>query len=265
MGYGIAVENVGEVDLYRFGRSNQVFRGPKPSLKKPYIAFIGGSEPFGKFVSVPFPKLVQRGINQACVNWGTPGAGPGFFLKDPIILEACSNSSVCVIQVMDAAPLSNRMYSVFPRRNMRLRGVSDVLKALYPQINFDNFKYVRGMLRKLKDADSKAYDVVVAEQRSAWIARMLELLEDIETQKILLWLAPDDTKNSLVNDEMIDVVSSHVDRLVKVSVPDKRRVDLFNSAEKDSGWMTRSVHKQVADTVAPELVALLSEEQKLTA
>lgn len=88
MGYGIAVKDVGEVDLYRFGRSNQVFRGPKPSLKKPYVAFIGGSEPFGKFVSVPFPKQVQRNISQTCVNWGTPGAGPGFFLKDPIILEA---------------------------------------------------------------------------------------------------------------------------------------------------------------------------------
>lgn len=265
MGYGIAVENVGEIDLYRFGRSNQIYRGPKPSLKRPYISFIGGSEPFGKFVSVPFPKLVQRNIKQTCVNWGTPGAGPGFFLKDPILLEACSNSSICVIQVMDAAPLSNRMYSVFPRRNMRLRGVSEALKSLYPDINFDNFKYVNAMLRKLKETDTAAYEVVVAEQRAAWLARMLELLEDIETQKVLLWLMPKNTNESLVNDDMIGVVSKRVDRLIKVSVPEKRRADLFGSASKDSGWMTRSVHAQVADAVGPELVALLTEEHKLTA
>lgn len=265
MGYGIAVKNVGEMNLYRFGRSNQIYRGPKPSLKQPYIAFIGGSEPFGKFVSVPFPKLVQRSIKQTCVNWGTPGAGPGFFLKDPVLLEACANSAVCVIQVMDAAPLSNRMYSVFPRRNMRLRGVSEALKSLYPTIDFDGFRYVNAMLRKLRETDGEAYEVVVAEQRAAWLARMLELLEDIETQKVLLWLMPKNAENSLVNEEMIDVVAKRADRVIRVPIPEKRRADLFGSAAKDSGWMTRSVHAQVAETLAPELIEMLSEEQKLSA
>lgn len=128
MAYGIAIEEAGGIELYRFGRSKQVFRGPKPNLREPYFTFIGGSEPFGKFVLEPFPKLIESKIGQTCVNLGTPGAGPGFFLKDPVVLEVCSNAIACVVQVMDAAPLSNRMYSVFPRRNMRLRGVSDALR-----------------------------------------------------------------------------------------------------------------------------------------
>ncbi|MHA1128397.1 MAG: DUF6473 family protein, partial [Alphaproteobacteria bacterium] len=186
MGYGIAIEETGEVELYRFGRSKQVFRGPKPSLAKPYFSFIGGSEPFGKFVMEPFPSIVEGKVGRTCVNFGSPGAGPGFFLKDPVLLEACSNSLACVVQVMSAAPLSNRMYSVFPRRNMRLRGVSDTLKSLYPQLDFSGFRYVSSMLRKLQEVDAEAYQVVLTEQRSAWLARMLELLEGIEAPKLLL-------------------------------------------------------------------------------
>ena len=35
MAYGIAVKETGGVESYRFGRSKQVFRGPKPDLTKP--------------------------------------------------------------------------------------------------------------------------------------------------------------------------------------------------------------------------------------
>ncbi len=71
MAYGIAIAETGGVDLYRFGRSKQVFRGPKPDLRNPYLTFIGGSEPFGKFVLEPYPKLVEKRIGQTCVNLGT--------------------------------------------------------------------------------------------------------------------------------------------------------------------------------------------------
>ncbi|MEE9453793.1 MAG: DUF6473 family protein [Paracoccaceae bacterium] len=268
MGYGIAIEEAGEVDLYRFGRSRQIFRGPKPNLKNPYIAFIGGSEPFGKFVTTPFPKLVQRKVKKTCVNWGTPGAGPGFFLKDPMILGACSDAEICVVQAMDAVPLSNRMYSVFPRRNFRLRAVSDMLKALYPKIDFENFKYVPAMIRKIQSVDATAYKIVLAEQRSAWMARMLELLEDIETNKALLWLAPEKGygDDCIITEEMVNVVAKKVDRVIKVEIPNKRTKDmLFGSSKKDSFWMTRSAHETVAKAVSDEVHLMLSSGEKISA
>lgn len=261
MGYGIAIKEAGEIDLYRYGRSKQIFRGPKPSLKKPYVAFIGGSEPFGKFVANPFPRLAQRQVKETCVNWGTPGAGPGFFLKDPVILEACSNSKLCVVQVMDAAPLSNRLYSVYPRRNQRLRGVSEMLKSLYPDVDFSNFKYVPAMLRKMKTTDPVAYRIVLAEQRAAWVARMLELLEDIETKKILLWLAPENANDPdvVVTEDMIETISKHTDRVVKVTIKEKRGRDmLFGGKTKDTSWMTRGVHEMVADAISEQINQELS-------
>ena len=259
MAYGITVKEAGEVELYRFGRSKQVFRGPKPDLGHPYITFIGGSEPFGKFVLEPFPKLVEKQIGRTCVNLGTPGAGPGFFLKDPVVLETCSKSETCIIQVMGAAPLSNRMYSVFPRRNMRLRGVSGVLRSLYPQVDFSKFRYVAAMNRYLKAEDSEAYKVVLAEQRSAWMARMFELLQDIETTKILLWIRPEggsDLEHS-VTQEMVDVLSSHVDNVltIPVIVPENGGKGL-TGLRKDTGWMTRGVHAKIAKAVSVELQAL---------
>lgn len=259
MGYGIAIEEAGEAELYRFGRSKQVFRGPKPSLANPYFSFIGGSEPFGKFVMEPFPRLVESKIGRTCVNFGSPGAGPGFFLKDPVLLEACSDSIACVVQVMSAAQLSNRMYSVFPRRNMRLRGVSDTLKSLYPKIDFSGFRYVSSMLRKLQVDDADAYQVVLTEQRSAWLARMLELLEDIEAPKLLLWLdvRGGDEMTKTVTPEMVEILAKHADRLLKIAIPEQQEKDSrFGVLKKDTGWMTREVHAQVAIKVSEALIEM---------
>ena len=259
MAYGIAVEETGGVDLYRFGRSKQIFRGPKPDLGAPYLTFIGGSETFGKFVLEPYPKLVENRINTTCVNLGTPGAGPGFFLKDPVVLETCSRSTRCFIQVMDVAPLSNRMYEVYPRRNMRLRCVSGVLRSLYPQVDFSGFRYVSAMIRKLKEVDRDGYKVVLAEQRSAWLARMLELLMDIETTKTLLWIRPDGGNglNQSVTQEMVDVLASHVDNIVTVSVPvPENRGKGLTGLRKDTGWMTRAVHTKIAAVISVELQEL---------
>ncbi|PCJ75852.1 MAG: hypothetical protein COA53_05180 [Rhodobacteraceae bacterium] len=259
MAYGITIEEAGDVELYRFGRSKQIFRGPKPDLTAPYLTFIGGSEPFGKFVLEPYPKLVQNRIGTTCVNLGTPGAGPGFFLKDPVVLETCSRSTRCFVQVMDVAPLSNRMYAVYPRRNMRLRSVSGALRSLYPQVDFSGFRYVSAMIRKLKEVDSEAYKVVLAEQRSAWLARMLELLLDIETAKTLLWIRPEGGSglSQSVTQEMIDVLAPHVDNIMTISidVPNNRGKGLA-VLNRDTGWMTRAAHAEIARVISEDLQAL---------
>lgn len=256
MAYGIEIEEVGGVELYRFGRSKQIFRGPRPDLSAPYFAFIGGSESFGKFVREPFPKLVENRIGQTCVNLSTLGAGPGFFLKDPVVLETCSRAKVCVVQVMDAAPLSNRMYSVYPRRNMRLRGVSEALRALYPQVDFTSFRYVSAMIRKLKEVDGEAYNIVLAEQQSAWMARMLELLQSIETNMVLLWIKRESVVgvDKTVTDRMVDVLSSHVDNILTIPVVASKTAGVGAGLRKDTGWMTREVHAKTAVALSAELL-----------
>ncbi len=176
-------------DTYRFGRSQQYFRGPKPDLSGRYVAFLGGSETYGRFVATPFPALLARELTVPCANWGTPDAGPSFYLKDPVILEACSRAELCVVTATDAFATSNRMYTVFPRRNGRLESVSKGLQALYPRVDFGRFAYVRDMLTHLKHVGPQKFEVMEIEIRDAWVARMRELLAAIETTKLLFWMA----------------------------------------------------------------------------
>ena len=214
---------------YRWGRSRQIFRGPRPDLRMPYVACLGGSETYGRFVTEPWPAQLDRVVGMSTANWGTPGGGPSFYLKDPVVLEACSNARACVIAVMAGHVVSNRLYSVYNRRNLRLRGVSDMMRALYPEVEFDQFRFVHNMLMALYRISPERFAVVGLEIRSAWIARMRELLADIETRKILFWFsdsAPDDPWRmnpmiardiapAFVDRAMIDEIRPHVDIYVE--------------------------------------------------
>jgi hypothetical protein len=174
---------------YRFGRAKQLYRGPKPDLTGPYLACIGGSETFGKFVDRPWPDCLSGHLGLPVANFGTPGAGPGFFLKDPVLLEVLSRASACVVQTMTAWSNSNRLFSVRKRRNERVQGASEMLCLMYPEIEPAKFRFVHKMLGRMHAVDPKRFRMVELELRQAWTARMRELLDQIETRRILLWFS----------------------------------------------------------------------------
>ena len=273
-----------DYQTYRYGRSKQRFRGPRPDLSQPYIAFIGGSEPFGKYVPKPFPMQLQERLNFACANWGTPGAGPSFFLRDPVVLEACSNSKVCVISVMGAVAMSNRMYSVFKRRNSRVREVSATLKALYPNMALGDFRFAHNMLRKLHQQNPNNFKVLEIELREAWKARMRELLEEIETTRVLLWMssrAPEEEPHAkdpesftsapaFVNREMLEAVAPMADILVEYVAghgvahkPGDGRIFPEEKADAALRYPGMTMHNQVADLLEEPLRQIISINQPL--
>lgn len=279
---GVAPELI-DYQNYRFGRARQRFRGPKPDLSKPYLAFIGGSETYGKFVEAPYPSLIGEALGQPVANWGTPEAGPGFFLKDPVILEACSCSKVCVISVMGAPNLSNRLYSVFHRRNARLKGFSKMLPLLFPEINLNSFRFVHNMLFNLYKANPENFKAVELELREAWIARMRELMEAIETTRVLVWMsvrAPEEdfgpkergdfiVPPAFVNREMVEAIAPMADLLVEY-VPSREMAAANPDVEAPffSGTGTgenaparypgQAVHQQAADLLAGPLRDVLA-------
>jgi hypothetical protein len=219
-------------DIYRFGRSRQYFRGPKPDLDAPYLAILGGSDTYGKYVERPFPVLLGPELPVQAVNWGTPDAGPTFFLKDPVILEACSRAEACVITATDAFAVSNRLYTVQQRRNGRLDTVSKTLQTLYPRVDFSRFTHVRDMLAQLQKIGPGKFNVVELEIRDAWVARVRELLTAIEAPKLLFWMAgrqPDDPAPfepaaisigpAMVTGAMLDQLAPFADHVVTYSAP----------------------------------------------
>ena len=263
---------------YRFGRARQRFRGPAPDLDQPYIAFIGGSEVYGKFVRDPFPSRVSRDLNLTCANWGTPGAGPSFFLKDPVVLEACSKAQACVISVMGAVSMSNRLYSVFKRRNSRIRSVSESLRALFPSLDLDTFRFVHNMLARMQREDPDNFKLIEIELRQAWVARMRELLDDIETARVLVWMStrtPEEdayaagrdsilTPPAFVTREMLEAVAPMADLVVEYVASEELACDpddgrVFSEEYDPMAPLLpgETMHAQVADLLGSGLKQLL--------
>ena len=64
------------------------------------------------------------------VNLGCLNAGPDVYLNDPEILRIASKADVTVLQVVGAANLTNRFYTVHPRRNDRFLHASPWLQTV---------------------------------------------------------------------------------------------------------------------------------------
>ena len=176
-------------DEYRLGNLKQYFRGPKPDMSAPFITMLGGGETFGRFVQRPFAELVGDELPLGTVNLGLNGVGPTFYLRDTVLLDTCTRSKLCVMSVPHGYGVSNRLYSVLEHSNNQLKGVSETLLTLYPNINFQSFSSIQSMLQALYKENAANFKVVTIELRRAWVARMRELIETIAAPVILVWFS----------------------------------------------------------------------------
>lgn len=218
-----------DYDAYAWGRLDQLYRGPKPDLSEPYIACLGGAQTFGRYADSPFPALLQQELGMTVANFGASGVGPGFYLRDSMVMEAASNAELCVVQVMGARTLSNRLFKVKTDRRPQVETVSKALEKLFPHVDFAAFTYAHNMLNEIAGEDPASFAEVRAEMKTAWIARTTRLLEAIQTKRILFWFsertpdaesAPTDETPALkypqfVDREMIDAVAPLVDEVVQ--------------------------------------------------
>lgn len=173
----------------RYGGSRMLFRGPRKRLDRPYLAFLGSTATYGKFIKKPFVMQVEEAMRQPCVNLGCVNGGIDVFLGDADVLDVCRSAEMTVLQIMGAHVLSNRFYSVHPRRNDRFLAASTVLQAIYHDVDFTDCTFTRHMLGKLHATSVERFETVVQELRAAWSARMRTLIEAIGDKVILLWLA----------------------------------------------------------------------------
>jgi hypothetical protein len=271
---------------YRFGRSKQIFRGPQPSLRGDYFAFLGTSHTFGRFVDTPYPTLIGEELSTGSLNLGTDGAGPGFFLSDPEILRAANGALLTVVQAMSASNLSNRMYSVRPRRNGRLHEISDLLMGIYPEVDFDRFSFVNVMLRHLAGIDQNRFRLVINEMKNAWTGRMQTLLATIESPTILFWFsqrAPEDVEADshkasaenyphFVDRAMVDAVTKlaegYVECVSSAGFPHDLTLDGRTVLFRPSGepinenreFPSPDMHKQAAEVLSPEIERVLASD-----
>lgn len=173
----------------RYGKSKLLFRGPRRKLQGSYVAALGGTETYGRFVERPYPALTEELIDLPVVNFGTVNAGIDVFVNDHTIINACSQAAVTVIQVSGAHNLSNRFYAVHPRRNDRFLRASNLLKTFYREVDFTEFNFTRHLLSALQKAGPENFALVTEELREAWVARMRLLVSTLDSKVVLLWLS----------------------------------------------------------------------------
>ncbi|MEM7270094.1 MAG: DUF6473 family protein [Pseudomonadota bacterium] len=272
---------------YKWGRLGQIYRGPKPDFDQPYIACIGAAQTFGRYVDHPFASLLKAGLGMEVANLGTGGAGPGFFLRDSMALEAASSAEVCVIQVMSARSLSNRLFQVKPKRNAQLKAVSKALSDLFPHVDFETFSYAHNMLNQIAEEDPSKFIEVEKELKTAWVARTRLLLESIHTKKILFWFserAPNEETRHRANkamlkyphyvdQAMLDAVTPFVDKVVycisSEGLPQSLLVDGEPVLQSPFGMPVREnryypspeMHVQAAEALARPVYDLLKADK----
>ena len=173
----------------RYEGSAMTFRGPKARFEEGLVLCLGGSETFGKFVTDPFPDRLARRIGRPVVNMGAVNAGVDLILHDEAIKAALAKASAVVLQVPGAANLSNRFFTVHPRRNDRFVKASTMMRTIYREVDFTEFHFTRHMLSALKARSEDRFAVVVEELRAAWSARMGLLLSRIDVPVHLLWVS----------------------------------------------------------------------------
>ena len=214
----------------RYGQSKLLFRGPKRRLDAPYLAFLGGTETYGKYIKTPFPALVETDLGTNCINLGFPNAGLDVFANDGFVIDAACRAQVTVVQIMGAQNISNRYYSVHPRRNDRFVTPSVLLSTIYRDVDFAEFHFNKHMLSRLYTVSPDRFATVRSELQSAWLARMRLTLKKIQGKIVLLWFAdhaplrnepigqdPTECSNPLfVTREMMDEVAPLATEVVEV-------------------------------------------------
>ncbi len=211
--------------LCRYGESKLVVRGPQRELGCPYLAFLGSTEVYGRFIETPFPADVETLLGLPCVNFAAVNGGLDSYFYDPTLREMAACADVAVIQAMGAQNISNAFYNVHPRRNDRFLRANPPLLDLFPDVDFTEFHFNRHMLSRLHAKSADRFAKLRAHLQATWLERMHELVSGFDGSVVLLWLRYElDLDNAfaqepvLVNQQMVDQLRHSIDGVIELQV-----------------------------------------------
>lgn len=269
--YGVNTVNVQEFDQCRYDGSRLLLRGPRRDLDGAFVACLGGTDTFARFIREPYPDLLESTLGITCVNFGLPNAGIDVFRNDPALLDCASRARVCVLQVPNAINMTNIYYRVHPRRNDRVLEATAAMRALFPKVEFARFNFTRHMLNLLRKKYPQGFSYLQRELISVWTAGMIDLLGRIDTPVVLLWLStrrPEDHNDrpelsadpALVSRPMLDALKPHCAALVEVLVaPDGRGLepDKIDAPKPTAeAMLTPKAHAETAVHLGPTVSRL---------
>ncbi len=275
----MAYEGRGEGTLdyspYRYGSSRLLFRGPRRRLEGDYVAVLGGTETYGRFIEKPYPALIEATTGLQMANFGCVNAGVDVFLNDAEVIGACRSAQATVVQILGAQNMTNRYYAVHPRRNDRFLRASALMKTIFREVDFTEFNFTRHMLSSLYAISPEKFTILAEELKAAWVARMRLLLARLGSRVVLLWMANQppgeadapprlDHDPLLVDRAMIDAVAPQASAYVEVVGSASAQAQGIHGmvvspydAAAAAGLPGPAVHDEVARALAPVLRQLL--------
>ncbi|MBP9951192.1 MAG: hypothetical protein KBF27_05455 [Cypionkella sp.] len=275
MAYAFLGEGALDYSPCHYGTSRLQLRGPCCDLRGDFIAMLGGTETYGKYVERPFTAVVGAALGMPVANLGCMNAGADAFLHDEAVLGIAARARAVVVQIMGAQNLSNRYYSVHPRRNDRFLGATPLLRAIFREVDFTEFHFTRHMLTTLHATSVQRFEVIAEELRAAWVQRMRALLLQIPGPKVLLWMGaeppPSPSQRAdmalqplLVDREMIDAVRGEASVYVELR-PSLAAIDEGTNGMKFApldalaarGLPGPVLHQEVGAALVPVLRKLL--------
>ena len=277
-GMAYAFPSAGALDyaMCRYGASQLSFRGPKRDIERVFISIVGGSDCFGRFVKYPFPDVIEKELALPVANFGIQNAGPDVFLNDPWVLDMAAMAAVKVVQVFGVQNISNRFYTVHPRRNDRFLAAQPELRTLFPQVDFTEYHFTRHLLQALRVASPIAFVKLAEGLREDWFYHMRALLDRLGKRTVLLWTAdkmppaPDAPIDLLLDQILID--SAMIDKIARRSCgivyappsPEARAAGLdgmvFDPTERAIAASVPGPysHRDICTALLPQIEALLS-------
>ena len=242
----------------RYDGSRLLFRGPRRVLDGEFVACLGGTETFGKYVSHPFPDILEEITGVTCVNFGWPNAGIDVFANDRALLDCAGRAQACILQVPCAVNMSNMYYRVHPRRNDRFLQATEALRSLFAEVDYTEFSFTRHLLHHLQDVSADRFSYIRQELALVWVEGMRGLIARIGSPVVLLWLSvrhPDEAVDrpdiwadpALVSREMLEALRGEVLDIVELP-PGPARGEVLEPED----------HRRAADVLVPVMAEVLN-------
>ncbi|WP_293573397.1 DUF6473 family protein [Phaeobacter sp.] len=185
-----------------------------------------------------------------------------------ISLVSDRDAEKTLIQILGAQNLSNPYYKVHPRRNDRFLQAHAPLLKLFPEIDFTEYHFNKHLLSALRSCDIDRYEILREALQDCWVERMGELIGEVGTDVLLLWIKYDLDQHvlfgqepALVDRPMVDALRSSVAGVVELPVhtaQDAADVDGMFFGQLDLPSAQRMIGPQEHHRIAEHLRSRLS-------
>lgn len=145
-----------------------------------YFTCLGGAQANGIFVERTFGDILSERIGVPVLNLSVGGAGAGFYLQAPRLLDLVNKGCFSIIQVMTARTEPNSRY-----------GAYGFVEAMIDLETGQQISTMEAWTRMFNEERERAPQYV-AESLENWVRRYRELASEVKVPKILFYFAHKD-------------------------------------------------------------------------